>query len=561
MTGSSRFAKLCRAFGLTLMAGAMALTGCDGQIGDDALGGAEMALTDGNLECKVAYLGDKGTCFSPSEWKKYIHVELLSNYSDDVFANNVSFGDACGKGLFAEVKVEICRKAEPVEIDPELEPAEPQLCKTGEITADTVGECLTASEWKKMAAKTCMASGAELTKGSLGAACKEKGTYEAVKFQCCKVDEVTSDDIDDADPTVVEDDADDNTMCKTKTTHAKEIGQCLTPSEWKKFAIKDCASHNAEATAVKIAEPCATDKATPIEYGLIAAYARAKYVCCALDQTPVDVTPVIDDEPADLPEVIDNECKVVSEEGDECRTAAEWKKFAMKTCHANGADATALKLGNACKKKGTFSAAKFMCCIENDVQDDVEPIGDVVITPAEPEEKCYTDVIETKACLSPAQLKAIAYKTCASDDMELTKGKVGNPCKDGKSFSAVKFQCCAPKVDFGVCGNDDETPVKPKPEQKPDNAKPEQKPADAKPDNAKPEQKPADAKPELDAADEGPQCKSTALVLPKVCEDASFWKKTITKYCAQYGAEVGQVSLGNECKGGFSAAKFECCID
>ena len=68
----------------------------------------------------------------------------------------------------------------------------------------------------------------------------------------------------------------------------------------------------------------------------------------------------------------------------------------MKTCHANGADASALKLGNACKEKGTFSAAKFMCCIENDVQDDIQPIGDVVITPAEPEEECYTDVIETR---------------------------------------------------------------------------------------------------------------------------------------------------------------------
>ena len=134
------------------MAGAMALTGCDGQIGDDTLGGAELALTDGNLECKVAYLGIREPV-SPPRMEKIHSVELLC-YGDDVFANNVSFGDACGKGLFAEVKVEICRKAEPVEIDPELEPAEPQL-QDWEITADTVGECLTASEWKKMAAKTC----------------------------------------------------------------------------------------------------------------------------------------------------------------------------------------------------------------------------------------------------------------------------------------------------------------------------------------------------------------------------------------------------------------------
>jgi len=547
MKDSNRFAKLCRAIGFTLIAGAMALTGCDGQIGDENLGGAEMGLTDGNVECKVAYLGDKETCFSPAEWKKYIHVELLSNYSDDVFARNVAFGDSCGKGLYAEAKVEICHEVKPVEEGPEVLPAPTQTCKTSEATAADVGQCLTAAEWKKLAAKTCWSNNAELTKGSLGASCKEKGTFERIKFQCCRTDEPSLEDDIVEVPVKPEPESADEQMCKTKTTHAKEIGQCLSAAEWKKFAIKTCASNNAEATAVKIGEACGKEKGT---------FARAKYVCCALDQTPVDVTPVIDDEPADLPEVIDNQCKVVTEQTPgECRTAAEWKTFAMKTCHAKGANADALKLGDACKKKGTFSAAKFMCCIDNDTQDELQPIGDVVIIPAPAEEKCYTDVIETKACLSPAQLKALAYKACASDDLELTKGKVGNPCKGDKTFSAVKFQCCAPKVEFpgGVCGNDDETPAKPKPE-----AKPEQKP-EAKPD-AKPEQKP-EAKPELEPANDGPQCKSTAIVLPKVCESKEFWKATLTKYCAQYGAEVGQVSLGNECKGGWSAAKFECCID
>jgi hypothetical protein len=555
MKNNGQFAKLCKTLGLTLMAGAMALSGCDGQMGEDGLGAAEMALTDGNVECKVAYLGDKDTCFTPGEWKKYIHVELLSNYNDEVFARNVAFGDSCGKGRYAEAKVEICK-----ETAVDADGGTPTLtCKTGETTAKDVGQCLSAADWKKHAAKTCWSNDAELTKGSLGAPCKEKGTFQSIKFQCCRADEPSlEDDIvevpDDLEPV-----AELDQICKAKTTHAKEIGQCLTPSEWKKYSIKSCASHNAEATAIKIGKPCASEKGT---------FALAKYICCALDQTPVDVTPVIDDEPADLPEVIDNECKVVSEQTPgECRTADQWKKFAIKTCGANNAEASALKLGDACKKKGTFSAAKFMCCIDTDTPVDVKPIDDVVILPAPANQKCYTDVIETKACLSPAQLKALAYKACASDDLELTKGKVGNPCKGDKTFSAVKFECCTPKVDFpdGVCGNDDETPAKPKPEvkpeQKPDakpDAKPEQKP-EAKPD-AKPDAKP-EQKPELKPADDGPQCKGTAIVLPKVCQDAAFWKSTMVKYCAQYGAEVGQVSLGNECKGGWSAAKFECCVD
>lgn len=513
--------KACRLFGMTLLASSMALTGCDSQGGDD-LGSAELALTDGKVECKVAYLGDDDTCFTPAEWKKYIYLEVLSQYGDDVFARNASFAKSCEKGHFKAAKVQICRP-----VVEEIDTVEELSCKTRELHAKEVGSCLTPSDWKGIAAKSCDKDGATLTHASLGEECGQPGTFERVKFECCLTPEVPE--VDDGTPVVeVEDVEEEPTLdegpamtCKSRVTHAKEIGQCLTPSEWKGLAMKYCAADNAKATAIKLGEGCSKKDGT---------FASAKYICCALDAPAIDDAPVIDDEPTDLLEADGPQCKVISEAtpGD-CRSADEWKMFATKTCTLNDATAQALKLGTACKEKGTFDAAKFMCCANEVTVDDISDDISDDTTPLTPPSECFGAAIDVKQCLTPAELKAMAYKSCAKKDTELVKGLVGNACKEKGTFHSMKFQCCAPTVIFPETSDESDVDE------------------DINDDTS---------------VDEAPQCKTSAIILPKTCEPVSFWKKTITKTCGASHAVVSRVSLAGECKkGGFSAAKFECCIE
>ena len=184
---------------------------------------------------------------------------------------------------------------------------------------------------------------------------------------------------------------------------------------------------------------------------------------------------------------------------------------------------TKASLGQVCKtKQGTkgIQGVKFQCCVPaadaTEIDDSVEDILEETL----PEPKCYVGGVGSPGTCTPAaELKAAVYKSCGGKGGVVTAAKMGQACKGKgfKGYESAKFQCCV-KPTLDDAGSDDPTDI-----------------------------------------DDGMSCKPGKIEVD-TCMGTAAWKGHLTKVCGMSSAKVGNVSLGNACKGGFAAAKFECCI-
>jgi hypothetical protein len=320
----------------------------------------------------------KDACYKAEFLKAAVHKTCSAAGADLAQAKLAS---PCKDGGFTGVKFRCCKSAPPLsDIDnnddagiSDISDEEPEL-KCFATKVGGANWCINPKELKHLAAKTCEASGAELTKLSTDNECK--GGYNGAKILCCKSAPVISDDSDDANDGVIGiSDSNDEPASKCYTN---VIGQkqCLTGINLKHWASKECQSVGGNVTALSLGYKCKGDHG----YG----YEMAKFSCCVTAQT-ADITPekpskpeLQEEKPSEKPST-DNEkpqkpgmaINLDKEDGpmcvtkstgspDTCLDAASWKKLAMKKCASAGMKVTKSALGVQCK--GGYSYAKFTCC-------------------------------------------------------------------------------------------------------------------------------------------------------------------------------------------------------
>ena len=116
----------------------------------------------------------------------------------------------------------------------------------------------------------------------------------------------------------------------------------------------------------------------------------------------------------------------------DCRTTADWKLYAYETCAASGQVLTDYKVAGACEKPDTWQSVSATCCSA-----DPPP-------PPPPPPHCSgftTGVSPETPCRSEAELKQLAFETCAAQRLVLTSYTPQNACRGG--FLSVSGTCCA----------------------------------------------------------------------------------------------------------------------
>ena len=475
------------------------------------------------------------------------------------YINKHQLNDYCTKALRALVVTSFvivagaCAPAEDApglnvtfdEIDAELT----AQCKTGSMGSDT--SCKSESAWEAYADQVCTDHGTRLSAFKVGDPCKSKSPanvsskskdiassdvleplakkgYRIAKFTCCAKPQI------DIKPTPTKpqpsvDPVLPQQKCYTDMVGSKDM--CHDPAKLKYWASKTCASTGGHLSAIKGGQECK------------GGYNFAKFECCKDAQvampkpTPTKPTPT---KPGVTPIQPEQKCYSAFLGDDEkvCLQADEFKMWAYKVCANDGGNLNALSLGQSCGKSG-HSLAKFECCI-----DAVEPTP-TKPTPEKPEveetqDKCFSTLVGSKdICLAPADLKAMANKTCAKANAHLENASLGYECKGG--FHAVKVTCCVSAADI---------------QEKPDvdmQEKPDTKPVDTKP---------TDTKPVDDSVDEisDAQCATGSYGGGKMCIANHVLKAIAHKMCASKGLELEDAALGTSCgKGASNGVKFECC--
>ncbi len=443
-------------------------------------------------------------------------------------------------------------------------------CKTASMGSDT--SCKSESTWKAYADQVCADHGTRLSAFKVGETCttssklsasdKSKGApgkdslqpttkkgYSFAKFTCCAKPQI------DTKPTTTKpkpsvDPVLPQQKCYTDVVGSKDM--CHDPAELKYWANKTCVNTGGQLSAIKGGHECK------------GGYNFAKFECCKDAQvnspkpSPAKPAPSKPGVTAAQPE---QKCYSAFLGDDEkvCLQYDDFKMWAYKVCANDGGNLNALSLGQSCGKKG-HSLAKFECCI-----DAVEPTPTKPTptkpTPEKPEieqpaDKCFSTLVGSKdICLAPADLKAMANKTCAKANAHLENASLGYECKGG--FHAVKVTCCVSasdiqeKPDMKPVDQDDSDDVQ-------DVEKPDTKPADTKPVDSKP----TDTKPVDDSADDisDAQCATGYYGGGKMCIANDVLKAIAHKMCASKGLELEDAALGTACgKGASNGVKVVCC--
>ena len=413
-------------------------------------------------------------------------------------------------------------------------------CKTGTMGGKT--SCKTESAWESYAEQICEERGARLEKFGVDVPCgidvkpakvsakdeplKVKKGYRIAKFMCCKKPQ-TSPKPAPVKPEIVE--PAPAYKCYTDTVGSPK--QCFDGAHLKTWASKECNANGGKITQMSAGEECK------------GGFHAVKFECCAAPQVSEPVEPSPEDQPVVEEPAAKCYTDFLGDEEKVCLQPSEYKLWAKKVCGNNGGNVTQLSLGNKCGKGG-HSLAKYECCAIP--QEDLEPTPEIIdetinSDEEEPAQKCFTDIVGSKKqCLSPAQLKAMAYKTCAIAGAELDQASMGQACKGG--FHAVKVRCCKTAVDLSdSAASDDSKPQKPTT----DDSKP-QKPTPMNDD-------------EYSDASEA-QCITGHYGGGKMCIDNAELKAIAYKMCAVKGLELDNASLGASCgKNASNGVKVSCC--
>ena len=416
-------------------------------------------------------------------------------------------------------------------------------CKTGTMGGKT--SCKTEAAWESYAEQICEDRGARLNKFGVDVPCGIEAKpskldkksdltsvingYRLAKFTCCKKPQ-TSDVPTPIKPQIVE--PAPEYKCYTDTVGSPK--QCFDGAHLKTWASKECNANGGNVTKVSAGAECK------------GGYHSVKFECCVAPQKPEPTKPqptkpTPSDKPVDVQPASKCYTSFLGDDEKVCLEPGQFKLWATKVCANDGGDVTQLSLGQSCGK-GRHSLAKFECC--KTANDDSTSTPDSIdgptdITQDEQEQKCFTDVVGSKKqCLSPAQLKAMAYKTCAIAGAELDQASLGQACKGG--YHAVKVRCCKSAADDN---NSDDTvdPIKP------------QKPTTN-------DAKPTDISDTDNADDAASQCITAHYGGGKMCMDNATLKAIAYKMCAVKGLELDNASLGNSCgKNASTGVKVSCC--
>jgi hypothetical protein len=322
------------------------------------------------LECSTTSV-DNDTCQSEAGWVAIAKGKCATRGWK---LTQYSFASKCkenGKYGYGDIKFQCCGLPEQPEIIEET-----TSCFPSDLVSD---ECVSEATLLAKAGAFCGANGADVTSAGVGFACNAKGKkgFHAIKFECCKAQLDTADDVTDLD----DGDVDEADSCWQAALGGPD--SCMDAEELEIAVHTACKEMGQTVSQFGLSTPCKAGKKGTKGYRF------AKFQCCDIET----VEPIEPTEPEEVAA-----CWAASMGGvSVCLPESSFEAKAQSACGVQGQDLSEFAVGSPCKtKKGKgYRFAKFQCC---DAQDAVPSD----LTPTKPATKPETKP-ETKPATKPGK--------------------------------------------------------------------------------------------------------------------------------------------------------------
>jgi hypothetical protein len=300
------------------------------------------------LECSTGSI-DNDTCQSEAGWVAMAKAKCATR---DWKLTNYSFASKCkenGKYGYGDIKFQCCGLA-PEVIEPEVI-EETASCFPSDIVSDL---CVSEATLLAKAGAFCGENGADVTSAGVGFPCNAKGKkgFHAIKFECCKAELETADDVTDLE----DGDIDEVDSCWQAALGGPD--SCMDAEELEMAVHTLCKDSGQVVSQFGLSTPCKAGKKGTKGYRF------AKFQCCDLET----VEPVEPTEPTEPEEA--NACWAASMGGvSVCLPESSFEAKAQSACANQGQGLSEFAVGSPCKtKKGKgYRFAKFQCCDATDL--------------------------------------------------------------------------------------------------------------------------------------------------------------------------------------------------